>query len=85
MQNITTKRNKLIAVIDDEPDIVELVSIHLRKANFEVTGFFDANSFYKLPPTLSVVLQNQYSIERQCHSFSSFQNHLWSSFTCLFA
>lgn len=38
---------KLIAVVDDEPDILELVSIHLRKANFEVKEFSDAGSFLK--------------------------------------
>jgi DNA-binding response OmpR family regulator len=38
--------NKLIAVIDDEPDIVELVTIHLKKAMFKVRGFSDAESFY---------------------------------------
>jgi len=37
----------LIAVVDDEPDIVELVSINLRKAGFEVRGFPDATSFLK--------------------------------------
>ena len=38
--------NKLIAVIDDEPDIVELVTIHLNKAMFKIKGFSDAESFY---------------------------------------
>lgn len=38
--------NKLIAVIDDEPDIVELLTIHLKKAMFKVKGFSDAESFY---------------------------------------
>jgi len=39
--------NKLIAVIDDEPDILELVSLHLTKANFKVKGFLNAESFFK--------------------------------------
>jgi DNA-binding response OmpR family regulator len=39
--------NKLIAVIDDEPDIVELVTIHFKKAMFKVKGFSDAESFYR--------------------------------------
>jgi DNA-binding response OmpR family regulator len=39
--------NKLIAIVDDEPDIVELCSIHLKKAMFKVKGFFDAESFYR--------------------------------------
>lgn len=37
----------LIAVVDDEPDIVDLVSINLRKAGFEVKGFSDASTFLK--------------------------------------
>lgn len=37
---------KLIAVLDDEPDILELVSLHLRKAGFRVEGFADATGFY---------------------------------------
>jgi len=38
--------NKLIAIVDDEPDIVELVTIHLKKAMFKTSGFSDAESFY---------------------------------------
>ncbi|MCP4252647.1 MAG: response regulator [Candidatus Scalindua sp.] len=38
---------RLIAIIDDEPDIVELVSIHLKKAMFKVKGFSDAEGLYK--------------------------------------
>ena len=37
----------LIAVVDDEPDIVSLVSINLEKAGFEVKGFGDALAFIK--------------------------------------
>jgi len=37
--------NELIAIVDDEPDIVELVSINLKKASFKVKEFFDAESF----------------------------------------
>jgi two-component system phosphate regulon response regulator PhoB/two-component system alkaline phosphatase synthesis response regulator PhoP len=33
-----------IAVVDDEPDIVELVSLHLKNAGFIVHGFFDGTS-----------------------------------------
>lgn len=36
---------ELIAVVDDEPDILHLVTLHLKKASFEVLGFLDANSF----------------------------------------
>lgn len=39
--------NSLIAVIDDEPDILELVSLHLRKAGFRAKGFLDADAFYR--------------------------------------
>ncbi len=41
---------KLIAVVDDEPDILELVTLHLRKAGYKVQGFGDATSFYKFLP-----------------------------------
>ncbi len=34
--------NELIAIVDDEPDIIELVSLHLEKASFKVKGFFEA-------------------------------------------
>jgi len=37
--------NKLIAIIDDEPDIVELVSLHLRREGFQVEGFFEGEAF----------------------------------------
>lgn len=37
---------KLIAVVDDEPDIVELISIHLIKSGFDVKRFHDGNTFY---------------------------------------
>ncbi|HVN25289.1 MAG TPA: response regulator [Syntrophorhabdales bacterium] len=38
--------NELIAVIDDEPDILELVSVHLKKNRFRVRGFSDAEALY---------------------------------------
>ncbi len=34
-----------IAVIDDEPDILELVILHLKRAHFDVKGFADGSSF----------------------------------------
>ena len=37
--------NKLIAVVDDEPDIRELVSLHLSRAGFHVKSFERANDF----------------------------------------
>ncbi len=39
--------SRLIAVVDDEPDILELVSLHLSKAGFSVRAFPDAGSFQK--------------------------------------
>jgi two-component system phosphate regulon response regulator PhoB/two-component system alkaline phosphatase synthesis response regulator PhoP len=39
--------SQLIAVVDDEPDILELVSLHLKRSNFRVSGFADAQSFYQ--------------------------------------
>ena len=38
--------HELIAVIDDEPDIIHLISLHLKKDNFKVREFHDARSFY---------------------------------------
>ena len=39
--------NELIAVLDDEPDILELLSVHLKKNRFRVREFPDAESFYR--------------------------------------
>jgi len=38
---------KLIAIVEDEPDIVELVAHHLKKTNFKVKKFVDSESFYE--------------------------------------
>ncbi|HOV91053.1 MAG TPA: response regulator transcription factor [Syntrophorhabdaceae bacterium] len=38
---------KFIAIIDDEPDIIDLVSINLKKANFLVEAFENAESFLR--------------------------------------
>jgi len=37
----------LIAIVDDEPDIVELISLNLERAGFRVKSFYDARSFYE--------------------------------------
>jgi len=39
--------SRLIAVVDDEPDIRELVALHLKKAGFSVRAFPDAGQFQK--------------------------------------
>jgi two-component system phosphate regulon response regulator PhoB/two-component system alkaline phosphatase synthesis response regulator PhoP len=39
--------SRLVAVVDDEPDILELVSLHLSKAGFSVRTFPDAGRFQK--------------------------------------
>jgi DNA-binding response OmpR family regulator len=39
--------NQLIAVLDDEPDILELVSLNLKNAGFRTSGFLEAESFYR--------------------------------------
>lgn len=36
----------LIAVVDDEEDLLELLGLHLSRAGFDVEGFTDASSFY---------------------------------------
>jgi len=38
--------NELITIVDDEPDILELVSIHLIKANFKTVKFGQADLFF---------------------------------------
>lgn len=38
-------QNKTIAVVDDEPDIVELVSIRLKKNGYKVKEYYDGSSF----------------------------------------
>jgi two-component system phosphate regulon response regulator PhoB/two-component system alkaline phosphatase synthesis response regulator PhoP len=37
---------KIIAIVDDEPDIVELVSVNLKRAGFTVHGFTTADRFF---------------------------------------
>ncbi|HPC47461.1 MAG TPA: response regulator transcription factor [Deltaproteobacteria bacterium] len=39
--------NMLIHIVDDEPDIIQLVSIHLKKAGFAVHGFPEGGSFLR--------------------------------------
>ncbi len=39
--------NEIVAVVDDEPDILELVSLHLRNNHFRVREFSDGSNFMK--------------------------------------
>ncbi len=39
--------NKIIAIVDDEPDILELVSINLKKAGFTPHSFEDAKGLFE--------------------------------------
>ena len=39
--------NELIAILDDEPDILELVSLHSKNAGFKTREFIDVDNFYK--------------------------------------
>jgi two-component system phosphate regulon response regulator PhoB/two-component system alkaline phosphatase synthesis response regulator PhoP len=39
--------HETVAVVDDEPDILELVSLHLKKNHFNVREFSDGSSFIK--------------------------------------
>ncbi|MCD6233597.1 MAG: two-component system response regulator [Candidatus Neomarinimicrobiota bacterium] len=39
--------NEKIAIIDDEPDILELVSLHLKRSGFKVETFSDGKSYYE--------------------------------------
>lgn len=39
--------SRLIAIVDDEPDIIELVSVNLKKAGFSVRDFHNGEDFYQ--------------------------------------
>ncbi|OGS19886.1 MAG: two-component system response regulator [Elusimicrobia bacterium RIFOXYA2_FULL_39_19] len=39
--------NRLIAVVDDEEDILELLTLHLTKAGYKVKAFSEPGSFFK--------------------------------------
>jgi len=51
MPSFKASATKLIAVVDDEPDITELLSIHLTKAGYKVKTFEDANGLFKFLKT----------------------------------
>ncbi len=39
-------KKKLIAIVDDEPDILKLVSVNLKNAGYKTKTFLNANSFF---------------------------------------
>ncbi|GBD93262.1 alkaline phosphatase synthesis transcriptional regulatory protein PhoP [bacterium BMS3Abin05] len=39
--------SQLIAAVDDEPDILELISLHLKRSGFDVREFLNAADFFK--------------------------------------
>ncbi len=47
IERAETSMSRLIAVVDDEPDIVDLVSLNLQRNGFKVKGFFEAGTFLK--------------------------------------
>ncbi|MCO5252375.1 MAG: response regulator transcription factor [Candidatus Kapabacteria bacterium] len=51
MPNVKGTPAKLVAIVDDEPDIVELLSIHLVKAGYKVKSFEDAESLFRFLKT----------------------------------
>ncbi len=46
-KNIQSSGEQIIAIVEDESDILELVSLHLKKHNFKVREFLDISSFYR--------------------------------------
>jgi len=38
---------RTVAIVDDEPDLVELVAFHLKRAGFETRAFLDGQNFMK--------------------------------------
>lgn len=43
----SNKTHLTIAIVDDEPDIVELISIHLKKAGYKTAEFENGSDFFK--------------------------------------
>ncbi len=58
MSELVREKKYRIAVVDDEPDILELVSIHLKKNNYEFITFENANDFldYLSDNTIDLVI-----------------------------
>lgn len=53
---IYNKASKLIAIVDDEPDILELVSVNLNKAGFKTKNFDNGEEFFNFIKKNSVEL-----------------------------
>jgi DNA-binding response OmpR family regulator len=75
--------NSYIAVVEDEPDILDLVSLHLKKERLSVHGFLNASSFLRsldagLPAlvVLDVMLPDVsgFDVCRQLRSKEGFSN-----------
>ncbi len=45
--SFSTSPIKTVVVVDDEPDILELVSLNLKKSGFKTKEFLDGNSFFE--------------------------------------
>ena len=44
---MTRPAGRLVAVVDDEPDLVTLVELHLKQAGFQVRGFGRGDDFFR--------------------------------------
>jgi two-component system phosphate regulon response regulator PhoB/two-component system alkaline phosphatase synthesis response regulator PhoP len=47
MPPLKTSGTKTIVIVDDEPDIVELITLHLRKSGYRVKSFGDGEGLFK--------------------------------------
>jgi len=67
MQNINTKSNIEIVIIEDEPDILELLEYHLQKEGYSVMGFLSTENVEQFleeeSPALMIVDRNLPKVE----------------------